>query len=219
MTPDRRGADAELGPGATTRLVVSGVLGAASGVAAGTVVDWPVGLLLGWIVAAGVYVGWLWVTVAHMDGVATATHAAREDPGRRPVHLLVNGAALVSLGAVALLLVGRSGGAAAEVGRAVLSVASVALAWVTVHTAFTTRYAHLYYTSPVPVVDFGDVTQPSYTDFAYLAFTIGMTFQVSDTQLKTTAMRRAVLEHALFSYVIGVVAIAATVNLLAGLRG
>ncbi|GAA1625922.1 DUF1345 domain-containing protein [Georgenia ruanii] len=219
MTPDRRGANAQLGPTAATRLVVAAVLGAASGVAAGTVVDWPIGLLLGWIVAAGVYVGWMWITIGHMDGAATAAHAAREDPGRRPVHLIVNGAALVSLGAVALLLVGRSGGAAAEVGRALLSVASVALAWATVHTAFTARYAHLYYTSTAPVVDFGAVTHPSYTDFAYLAFTVGMTFQVSDTQLKTTDMRRAVLEHALFSYLIGVVAIAATVNLLAGLKG
>jgi uncharacterized membrane protein len=161
----------------------------------------------------------MWATIGPMDGAATAAHAAREDPGRRPSHLVVNGAALASLAAVALLLARGSAGGAAEVGQAALSVASVALAWATVHTAFTTRYAHLYYTSAAPPVDFGDVRQPCYTDFAYLAFTVGMTFQVSDTQLGSSEMRRTVLQHALFSYLLGVVVIAATINLLVGLRG
>jgi uncharacterized membrane protein len=68
-------------------------------------------------------------------------------------------------------------------------------------------------------VDFGETAQPRYTDFAYLAFTVGMTFQVSDTQLRSGRMRAVVLTHALLSYLLGVVVIAATINLVAGLGG
>jgi uncharacterized membrane protein len=58
---------------------------------------------------------------------------------------------------------------------------------------------------------------PVWSDFAYLAFTIGMTFQVSDTDLQTSALRRIALRHMLVSYLFGAVIIAVTINLLAGL--
>ena len=69
-----------------------------------------------------------------------------------------------------------------------LAVGSVALSWVLVHTLFTLRYARLYH-SAGGGVDFNQDEPPRYVDFAYVAFTIGMTFQVSDTDLKTTAIR------------------------------
>ena len=96
---------------------------------------------------------------------------------------------------------------------AALSVASVALAWATVHTLFTTRYARLYYTGPDGGIDFNEADPPRYADFA---FTIGMTFQVSDTDLGTNEVRRTALRHALLSYVFGAVVIATTINLVAG---
>jgi uncharacterized membrane protein len=66
-------------------------------------------------------------------------------------------------------------------------------------------------------VDFNQDDPPRYADFAYLAFTIGMTFQVSDTDLKTTEIRATALRHALLSYLFGSVILAATINLIAGL--
>jgi uncharacterized membrane protein len=66
-------------------------------------------------------------------------------------------------------------------------------------------------------VDFNQDAPPRYTDFAYMAFTIGMTFQVSDTQLTSAEVRAAALRHALLSYLFGSVILAATINLLAGL--
>jgi uncharacterized membrane protein len=56
-----------------------------------------------------------------------------------------------------------------------------------------------------------------YSDFAYLAFTIGMTFQVSDTDLKTPAIRSTALRQALLSYLFGAVILATTINPVAGL--
>jgi len=44
-----------------------------------------------------------------------------------------------------------------------------------------------------------------------------MTFQVSDTDLKTKEIRRTALRHALLSYVFGALIIATTINLIAGL--
>jgi uncharacterized membrane protein len=44
-----------------------------------------------------------------------------------------------------------------------------------------------------------------------------MTFQVSDTDLKTSEIRATALRHALLSYLFGSVILAATINLIAGL--
>ena len=62
-------------------------------------------------------------------------------------------------------------------------------------------------------------TSPDYTDFAYLALTIGMTFQVSDTPLSTRRVRRVALRHALLSYLYGAVIVAIMVNGVGGLIG
>jgi uncharacterized membrane protein len=70
---------------------------------------------------------------------------------------------------------------------------------------------------PAGGIDFNQQEQPRYSDFAYLAFTIGMTFQVSDTDLETSALRAAALRHALLSYLLGAVILATTINLVAGL--
>jgi len=98
-----------------------------------------------------------------------------------------------------------------------LSVASIVLAWSVVHTVYSLRYAELYYKGPAGGVDFNAEGAPCYIDFAYLALTIGMTFQVSDTNLKTTNIRRTALRHALLSYAFGTLIIATTINLVAGL--
>jgi uncharacterized membrane protein len=97
---------------------------------------------------------------------------------------------------------------------------TVVLSWTVVNTVFTLRYADAYFSSPPGGIAFGDAAgqeQPSYRDFAYVAFTIGMTYQVSDTTLRDRKMRRSVLFHALLSYVFGVVIVAGSVNLIAGL--
>jgi uncharacterized membrane protein len=58
---------------------------------------------------------------------------------------------------------------------------------------------------------------PDYRDFAYVAFTIGMTYQVSDTAIVTKAMRRVALRHTLLSYLFGAVIGATVINVVVGL--
>jgi uncharacterized membrane protein len=198
------------------RIVASLGVGLAVGVPVSIPLPWQLGLLLGWMAAATVFTVWMWFTIWPMDAHETAVHAVREDTGRATSDVLVLSAAVASLAAVALLLEAGSAGPRRDL-VAALSVASVALAWATVHTMFTTRYARLYYTGPDGGIDFNEAEPPRYTDFAYLAFTIGMTFQVSDTDLRTKQIRRTALQHALLSYVFGAVVIATTINLIAGL--
>jgi uncharacterized membrane protein len=85
-----------------------------------------------------------------------------------------------------------------------------------VHTVFALKYAQLYHSGPGGGIDFNQDEPPRYSDFAYLAFTIGMTFQVSDTDLTSGAMRRLALRHSLLSYLFGAVILAMTINITAG---
>ncbi len=81
-------------------------------------------------------------------------------------------------------------------------------------------YAHAYYLDPVGGIDFkakGDEGDPDYRDFAYVAFTVGMTYQVADTDVTQRTVRHLVLGHALLSFMFGAVILATVVNLIAGL--
>jgi uncharacterized membrane protein len=89
--------------------------------------------------------------------------------------------------------------------------------WAVLHTIFVLRYARLYYSEPVGGIDFKQESDPTYRDFAYVGFTVGMTFQVSDTDIGKSTIRTAVLRHALLSFIFGAVILAITINLLAGL--
>jgi uncharacterized membrane protein len=203
---------------ARTRLLTSLAIGLVVGVLIAVLGSWQVALLAGWMAAAAVFVSWMWSTMWPMDSDATARHALREDAGRPGTDAAMLAAAVASLGAVAiLLLAGASAGSATRDGYAALGVGSVALAWATIHTLFTARYARLYYTVPPGGVDFHQDIRPRYSDFAYMAFTIGMTFQVSDTNLESHVVRATALRHALLSYLFGAVIIALVINLVAGL--
>ena len=91
------------------------------------------------------------------------------------------------------------------------------LSWTLINTVYTLRYADQHFRSTPGAIEFGteDGQQhPSYRDFAYVAFTIGMTYQVSDTTLRNPQIRRTVLAHATLAYVFGVVIVAGSVNLI-----
>jgi len=154
-----------------------------------------------------------------MDAPTTQAHATADDPGRASSDVIVL-VAVASLAAVGVVLVKASSATGLTQGLlAGLGVLSVALSWFAVHTLFMLRYAMLYYLDPVGGIDFNQDEKPVYTDFAYLAFTLGMTFQVSDTDLKTHTIRATALRHGLLSYLFGAVILATTVNFLVSIAG
>ncbi|WP_456696486.1 DUF1345 domain-containing protein [Aeromicrobium sp. P5_D10] len=191
-------------------LVVGVVIGAMVAVAD----SWTLGLVLGWAAACLVYITWVWLVIGRMDAAGTASHAQREDPVRSMAELLILVASVASLGAAAMLLVeARSGSSTRSDVLAATALAGVALSWLLIHTLFTLRYASQYFDGPVRDIDFNTDDAPRYVDFAYVAFSVGMTFQISDTNLRTSALRGIVLRHALLSYVFGTVVVATTINL------
>jgi uncharacterized membrane protein len=117
---------------------------------------------------------------------------------------------------MALVKAGQVGGGS-KAALIVIGVLSILTAWATVHTIYTLRYARLYYGGGGDGIDFNGGESPTYRDFAYVAFTIGMTFQVSDTDLTAAKVRRTALSHALLSYLFGVVIVGMTINIVASL--
>jgi uncharacterized membrane protein len=206
------------GASAAIRVAAAAAAGACAGVLASLPGSWQIGTLVGWDVAAGVYVAWTWATIWRRDPAATARLALREDPGRTTADAVLLVASVASVLAVALAITaGHAGGPGERDVRVGLAVASVALSWTVVQTVFTSHYARLYYSHPAGGIDFNQDAPPRYADFAYLAFTVGMTFQVSDTALQTSAFRATALRQALLSYLLGAVILATTINLVSGL--
>src|ERR1700727_1537846 len=206
------------GPSVGVRLGDSLGAGALSGLVVAIVGPWWLIPLSGWDVAALLFVCWMWHSLWSLDAAGTAKQAKRENPRRAAADALLLSASVASLIAVGLVLVRAGHSNGLSKGLLVgLSVASIVLAWSVVHTVYTLRYAKLYYEGTAGGVDFNAEGAPCYIDFAYLALTIGMTFQVSDTNLNATSFRRTALRHALLSYTFGTLIIATTINLIAGL--
>src|SRR3954469_15392065 len=190
--------------------------GAVTAGAASLVLSPSMSLLVGWDTTAVLYIGWLGVVLLRRDPQLTAARATTTDPDRVATDVLLLVAAVASLVAVGYVLTSDRVGVSEPVAVGV-GLTSVVVSWALVHTVYTLRYAALYYGEPVGGIDFDATGPPTYADFAYLAFTIGMTFQVSDTAVRTTAVRRTVLRHALLSYLFGTGILAATINLVASL--
>ena len=195
----------------------------AAGVVAGLVVGFPSGqvpaaVLGGWDVAAVVFVVWTWWAVWGLDQPASAARAENEDPTQGVADLVLLSCAVVSLGAVIVVLVtGQDGKGRTMIADLALAAVSVVASWAVVHTVYALKYARLYYVGEDGGVDFHGDHPPTYQDFAYLAFTVGMTFQVSDPEINSREIRATVLRHSLLAYLFGAVILAATINLLAGL--
>jgi uncharacterized membrane protein len=207
--------------GLAARRLVSGVAGGlvAAAIALLDGASWSVAVLCASDVAALVFVVWVWSTVARADPAETARVARAEDASRAAAEAILVGAGVASLLAVVLTLAqAGNAGAPARGLLTALAIGSVALAWLSVHTVYVLRYARLYYSPPDGGIDFHGEA-PDYVDFAYLGLTIGMTFQVSDTDLTGKRVRRTALHHALLSYVFGTVIVAITVSSVAALLG
>jgi uncharacterized membrane protein len=200
---------------ARTKLLVSFGAAIAGGTAAAVAGVGRAAPLIGWDILAVVYCGLVWSTVWVLDPESTASHANREDPSRDLADLVLLCAAVASLIAVGVVLFGASGNL--KYIEAGLAVVSVFVSWTLVHTVFTLKYARLYYSGTPGGIDFNDAGPPDYADFAYLSFTIGMTFQVSDTDIGSKQIRRTALRHAWLSFPLDAVIIATAINLVSGL--
>jgi uncharacterized membrane protein len=187
-------------------------------------VGWQLAALGGWDAAGTIFLVVAWHVIAGADAAKTKRVAMNEDATKHTAAVLVLLACMSSLLGVAFTLAhaDREGGwqRSLSIAGAVLTVV---LSWSVLNTLFTLRYADAHYHyEDGPAVEFAggdDQAPPDYRDFAYLSFTIGMCYQVSDQSIRSPHMRRTVLVHSLVSYIFGVVIIASTINVIAGLLG
>ena len=199
---------------AAVRIAVAVPVGAAAAAIIGVHAGWKYAPAAGWIAGAAVYLIWTWMAAGRMSPEQTAAHATRVDTTGSITDAIVVSASIVSLAGVGYLLVAESARGGEVYGAATIGIGSVVVSWVAIHTVFTLRYAQLYYSGTPGGIDFNQPEPPAYVDFAYLAFTIGMAFQVSDTDLQTRKIRATALRQALLSYLFGVVIVAMTINLI-----
>lgn len=188
--------------------------GVAVGLVVGLTAPWPsyLSALLGaWASTALVFVGWTWAAIGTMDADETLAHATREEPTRPGSEIVLVVAALLSLGGVAGVLFGASSHDPVPMAT---TLAAVVMSWASIHTVYALRYARLYFDEDGGI-DFHQSGPPRYSDFAYVAFTVGMSFAISDTDLASWQMRRHALRHALLSYLFGTVIIALIINIVA----
>jgi len=202
------------------RVLESGAVGLLVGVALVSVAPWQLAVLAGWDVVGALLLSRVWLRVGRFSADETKDFATREDDSRASAELLLVTASVASLGGAAFgLLKAHQSGPTLEALLTVGSVLTVALSWAVVHTVFTLRYAHEYYaTSRSGGFDFkSGKYEPDYGDFAYVAFTVGMTFQVSDVAVTQKTARRLVVAHGALSFFFSTAIVAMTVNIAAGL--
>lgn len=202
------------------RVLGSASVGLLVGVALAWVAPWQLAVLAGWDLVAVLVLSRVWFRVGRFSADQTKEFATREDNSRASAELLLVTASVAALGGVAFGLVkAHESGPTLEALLTVESVLTIALSWAVVHTVFALRYAHEYYTTTRSGgIDFkSGEYEPDYGDFAYVAFTVGMTFQVSDTDIGSRLIRRTVLRHALVSYLFGAIIVAVMVNVIATL--
>jgi uncharacterized membrane protein len=169
---------------------------------------------------------WIIILTAHPADIRRI--ASIEDSSRTLIFLFVIVASLMSLLAIVFLLISTKNQSDAVVtARVLLAMASVIVSWWLVHTIFTLRYAHMYYTTdpdndsktkPLGGLDFpGDMKEPDYLDFVYFSFVIGMTFQVSDVEISSRSIRRLAWMHGLISFAFNTAIVALSINVISGM--
>ena len=173
--------------------------------------------IVGWIVATTITLAGVWRNVWPQDHAGTK-QLAEQESRTRTTDTEVLTAACVSLGAVVLALIRSHARQDAWASAAVvLSVVAIALSWCLVNTVFALKYARLYYLDEDGGIDFKQAEPPAYSDFAYLAFSIGMAFAVAETEPTSTVIRKVALGHALLSYIFGTGLLAVAVSLVTDL--
>jgi len=207
------------------RLLISTCVGTLAGSVIGIGVPglgWAIHLMSGWDAAGITLLALAWWRISHETPIDTRRHAAADDPGRTLVWLLVLLASTVSLFAAGFVMRRAHGIAPNDTAFCLLlglSLTAVVSAWALTHTAYALRYAHLYYRDDDDGeggLEFPGKIDPDGFDFAYFSFTLGMCFQVSDVCITSRAIRRAVLSHALLSFLYNTVVLALAMNLVLG---
>ncbi len=186
--------------------------------------NWVLTVTVLWDAFAMVFILTSWIVFFTRPVSEIIKQANKEDGSRVFVMTSIIISSFAGLFAVLLLLIAKPESTGRELISVILSIAGMVLSWVMVHTIFTFHYAHMYYDEGIDdtpdglALRFPGEAKPDYTDFAYFAFVIGMTFQVSDVAINSRKIRRTTLAHSLLAFALNTFVVALTINLIAGLK-
>lgn len=186
--------------------------------------------LVSWSCFAGLVLFFAWTTILIKHPKQISTVASEQDTSYAVIFIFVVMAAFISLFAIILVLHGLPVDSKRSLDvHIIFSLGAVALSWLLIHTLFTIRYAHFYYTLPSDAVEdshnyaggllFPGNELPDFLDFAYFSFVLGMTFQTADVNIASRKIRRLALVHGLLSFVYNTAIIALSINIISGVVG
>ena len=190
----------------------------------------PARIVVGWDAYALSTLVLAWVSILFSSPQEIRRVTSLQDSSRTIIFFLLLLAAVASIFSVVVLLrqpaylsFAPPSGEPLSL-RVLLSFTAVVCSWSLVHTTFTLRYAHIFYTTPDSGqgvaheggLAFPGTDEPDFLDFAYFAFVIGMTSQVSDVQITSRRMRRQALLHGIISFGFNTMVLALGVNVISG---
>lgn len=150
------------------------------------------------------------------DTAAAARRRGARDDGGRVLLLLVTLISFCSVMIATGLMVSTQGGSAGA--NLAICILTLVLAWTFANCVFAFHYSHLYYDHIGDAdrrgLDFPGTDEPSFADFCYFSFVIGMTCQVSDVQIRDRMLRQTVTAQGVsaFFFNLGILALAVNVT-------
>ncbi len=171
-------------------------------------------LLIGFDVGATVFIAALVYKMRDGRAETMRQRSAENEPSH---------GAMLAIAAVAVGVINVAVGVEVSSGtmdswKLALTAVTLLFAWLFGNFLFAIHYAHVYYLerhgSDRGGLTFPEDEDPDYWDFAYFAFVLGMTFQVSDVEITDKTLRRAALLHGLIAFIFNICVVALTVSLV-----
>jgi uncharacterized membrane protein len=180
--------------------------------------DWRDGAAIAFDAAALVFLASLVPLLRQGNATQMRRHSQENDANRLLVLVLTTLLTVVAMAAITGEMDGARHGETAAV---VKLVATLLLVWLFANSVYALHYAHVYYLEGETGGDAGGIgfpgtNTPDYWDFAYFAFTLGMTFQTSDVEIAARPVRKIALLHCFAAFVFNIGVIAFTINVLGG---
>ena len=201
-----------------TWFTVAFAIGAVIGVAALAIfgLGWATSIALAWIGTALVIVSSILLSLKSYDGAATARLVKAENFGNEAIDSVVLIASAASVIAVVAMIV--TGGD--NLWHLVLALITLMVSWAAIHSIYVLKYATLYYHGKKGGIEFSnrDKSDPTFADFAYVSFNIGIAFQAGDPTFTERTLRVAAIKHGLISFVFNTIILAAAVSIIVGLK-
>jgi len=182
-------------------------------------------ILAGWNAGGWLYLLLIGIKMARAEVEGIKREAGIERESRIAVLFIVSfGSVFAMLALFAQLMALKSEhGFDRDINIAV-SVLTILLSWLLIHTVFALFYAHEFHSEGKGGargsgggLDFPHDRTPDYLDFLYFSFVVGTTAQTSDVAVCSRAMRRVVMLHGILSFFFNTAVIALAVNLAAQL--